>query len=331
MTQTASPGATGSVLSATLYMIGAQVIFAVVNFTYDILTNPWNPMLADDKMTSSSAVFWQYLIATIFAIPLIFRIGLNKLRTRHPVLHEVRALVSALGAQVFVFGFASGVPVWQMVGLLMTGPFFVIAGSVLFLGERLSPARIGASIVAFAGALIVVGVGSESFTWASLLPVLAAALWSTTTVISKYLSREESAESLTLYLLVLISLNHALIATALGALVLILPAGTLPQSLSTGLDLGFPVSAATWVILGLGLVTAVTQYLLWTAYKMADATYLQPFDDLKLPLNLLLGWLVLSQVPDIRFWPGAVLIVGASVFIAMRENRRKTTPSAVTA
>ena len=116
-------------------MVCAQVVFAVVNFSYDVLTNPWNPLLAGGKMTSSSAVFWQYLIATVFAIPLILRIGLDKLKTRHPVLHEVRALVSALGAQVFVFGFASGVPVWQMVGLLMTGPFFVIGGSVLFLAK----------------------------------------------------------------------------------------------------------------------------------------------------------------------------------------------------
>ena len=148
----------------------------MVNFLYDVLTNPWNPMLGDAHITSASAVFWQYLIATIFAVPLILRIGLSKLKTRHPVLHEVRALVSALGAQVFAFGFASGVPVWQMVGLLMTGPFFVIAGSALFLGERLTMTRIGTSSVAFLGAILIVGIGSGGFTWASLLPVVAAAL-----------------------------------------------------------------------------------------------------------------------------------------------------------
>jgi len=320
MTRTASTTPNNALLTGTLYMLGAQVIFAGVNFAYDVLTNPWNPMLEGDKMTSSSAVFWQYLIATIFAILLILRIGLDKLKTRHPVLHEIRALVSAIGAQVFVFGFASGVPVWQMIGLLMTGPFFVIAGSVLFLGERLSLVRIGASTAAFIGAMFVVGVGTESFTWASLLPVLAAAMWSTTTVISKYLSREETPESLTLYLLLLISVNHALIGIVLGILAVALPAGILPAGLSTGVDFSFPVSAATGWIVSLGLVTAAAQYLLWNAYKQADATYLQPFDDLKLPLNLMVGWVMLSQVPGIWFWPGAALIVGASVFIAMYER-----------
>ena len=310
--------AAGATVTATAYMVAAQVIFALVNFVYDVVTNPWNPMLADAKMTSSSAVFWQYLIATLFAVPLIMRIGFDKLKTRHPVLHEVRALVSALGAQVFAFGFASGVPVWQMIGLLMTGPFFVIAGSVLFLGERLTTTRIAMSLVAFAGAFMIIGFGGDGFTWASLLPVAAAALWSATTVISKYLTREESPESLTLYLLLLISLNHAAIGLALGLITFTLP-GLLPQTLTVGFDFGFPMNAAAMWIIGLGLITAAAQYLMWSAYNLADATYLQPFDDLKLPLNTLIGWLALSQVPGIWFWPGAALIVGASIYIARRE------------
>jgi len=323
MSQISSPSTQNIALVATLLMVGAQVVFAVVNFSYDVITNPWNPLLAEAKMSSSAAVFWQYLIATIFAVPLMLRIGFDKLRTRHPMLHEVRALLSALGAQVFVFGFASGVPVWQMVGLLMTGPFFVIAGSVLFLGERLTAIRIGASIVAFFGAFLIIGVGTESFTWATLLPIMAAALWSATTLITKYLSREEEPEALTLSLLLLISLNHAAIGIVLGILVAVLPAGALPASLSSGFDFGFPAGDAVWWMLLLGFVTAAAQYLMWAAYKRADATYLQPFDDLKLPLNTLLAWVVLSQVPSLWFWPGALLIVAASSFIYWNEARQR--------
>jgi drug/metabolite transporter (DMT)-like permease len=323
MSQNTSPSTHNAAVVATVFIIAAQVIFAGVNFTYDVLTNPWNPLLADAKMTSPSAVFWQYLIATLFAVPLVLRIGLDKLRTRHPLLHEVRALLSALGAQVFVFGFASGVPVWQMVGLLMTGPFFVILGSVLFLGERLTLTRLGASIVAFIGAMLIIGVGTESFSWATILPILAAALWSTTTVITKYLSRDEEPETLTLYLVLLITLNHALIGIALALLVFVLPAGALPASLSSGFDFAFPAGGAAWVIVLLGLITAASQYFMWSAYKRADATYLQPFDDLKLPLNTLLGWIVLSQVPSIWFWPGALLIVLASSFIFWSEAEKR--------
>ncbi|HHG90954.1 MAG TPA: DMT family transporter [Devosia sp.] len=329
MNQAASTSLKNSAITASIFMVCAQAIFAVVNFTYDVLTNPWNPLLEGEKLTSSSAVFWQYLIAALFALPLVFRIGLDKLKTRHPLLHELRALASALGAQVFVFGFASGVPVWQMVGLLLTGPFFVLAGSALFLGERMSPTRISMSVIAFCGAFLIVGFGSDSFTAASLLPVLAAALWSTTTLISKYLSHEETAETLTLSLVLLISLNHAIIGIVLGILVVFLPPESLPATLSGGFDFSFPAGNAAWWIIFLGFVTAVSQYLLWSAYKRADAAYLQPFDDLKLPLNVLVGWVVLSQVPSLWFWPGAALVICASLYIAFAENRSRKTPRIV--
>lgn len=311
-----SSTANAPVLGA-IFMLGAGITFAITNILTPIIT--WQL-----GVPSTSVVFWQYVIATIIALPLIFRIGLAKLKTTHPVAHEVRALLSALGVQFFAFGFASGVPVWQMVALSMTGPFFIIAGATLFLGEKLTPQRLIASLLGFAGALLVSELGSEQFTMLSLLPILAAACWGTVSVITKYISRDEAPESLTLYMLVLITPNHLLIGLLLGIAVAVLPAGALPASLATGFDFALPGGDALWLILLLGAVTAGAQYFMSLAYKVADATYLQPFDDLKLPLNTLLGWLVLSQVPHIWFWPGSVLILGASSFILWSETKRRT-------
>lgn len=298
-----------------LFMLGAGITFAISNILTPIIT--WQM-----GVPSTAVVFWQYVIATIIALPLIFRIGLGALKTRHPGWHEARAFLSALGVQFFAFGFASGVPVWQMVALSMTGPFFIITGATLFLGEKLTLRRLGATTVGFFGALMVTQLGSEQFTLASLLPILAAACWGTVSVITKYLSRDEPPESLTLYMLVLITPNHFLISLLLGIAVAVLPAGVLPASLATGFDFVLPGGDALWLIVLLGVVTAGAQYFFSLAYKAADATYLQPFDDLKLPLNTLLGWIVLSQVPAIWFWPGAVLILGASTFILWSESEK---------
>src|SRR6185312_13773559 len=215
---------------------------------------------------STGLVFWQYVIATIFALPLILRIGLGKLRTRHPVLHEIRAFVSAAGVQVFAFGFASGVPVWQMVALSMTAPFFIIFGSILFLGEKVTRQRVLATLVGFAGALLVAGVGTGGFSWFSVLPVIATALWATANLLTKHLAKEgESAESLTLYMLVLITPNHLLIGLLLGVAVSLFP-GALPASLANGFDFGLPGGTAFWLIVLLGLITAGSQYLNSLAY-----------------------------------------------------------------
>ncbi|ODT74844.1 MAG: hypothetical protein ABS76_35965 [Pelagibacterium sp. SCN 64-44] len=299
-----------------LFMLGAGITFAVTNLLTPTITYGMG-------VPSTAVVFWQYVIATFFALPLIFRIGLGALRTRHPLWHEARAFLSALGVQFFAFGFASGVPVWQMVALSMTGPFFILAGATLFLGERPGAQRVGATIVGFAGALMVAQLGTEQFTLASLLPVLAAACWGTVSVITKYLSRDEAPESLTLYMLVLITPNHFLIGLVLGIAVAVLPAGVLPASLATGFDFVLPGGDALWLILLLGAITAAAQYFISLAYKAADATYLQPFDDLKLPLNTLLGWVVLAQVPAIWFWPGALLILLASSYILWTETDRQ--------
>lgn len=303
------------VLGAAM-MIGAGLTFAVANVLTPIITYQMG-------FPSTSTVFWQYVLATLFALPLIFRIGMSNLRTRHPFWHEARALLSAVGVQLFALGFAVGVPVWQMVGLSMTGPFFVLLGATLFLGETLTPQRLGATIIGFIGAIMVSGLGTEEFTWAAAYPLLAAMSWGSVTVITKYLSRQETAESLTLYMLVLITPNHLLIGLAVSVAHVLLPEGLLPAGLAGGRDFALPGRPVLDLILLLGLVTAAAQYFLSFAYKVADATYLQPFDDLKLPFNTFLGWIVLSQVPAAWFWPGALLILAASSFILTFESTRQ--------
>lgn len=309
-------------LMTTALMVGAQIVYAFVNFSYDVVSNPWNPMLADGKMSSSSVVFWQYSLAALFTLPLMMRAGFKHLKTEHFWLHELRAFTSACGVQVFVFGFVLGVPVWQMVGFLMTGPFWVILGSVFILGERLTPARIGATLMAFIGALFIIGIGEDGVSKAAILPVIAAILWSITTIISKYLAREETPEALTLWLMVLIVANHLVIGIGLVVLARIFPE-LVPHSLASRADLMWPHGQTGLWLIGLGLLTALSQYLLWSAYSRADASYLQPFDDLKLPMNTLLSWVLLSQVPSPMFWVGAALILSGSVLVYSSEKSHR--------
>jgi len=314
MNQISSPTANGAAIGA-FFMLASSLAFAGTNTLQSVL--PWQ-----FGMSSTGMAFWQYVIASVLALPMILRIGLGNLRTRHPLTHEIRAFVSALGVHVFVYGFAAGVPIWQMVTLLATGPLFIILGSVLFLGEKVSPARIGAALVGFAGAIVVSGVGVEGLSWQTLVPILAAALWATTDVLTKYLSRAESPETLTLSLLVLVTPNHLLILLAVNALGWLTP-DLLPAGLATGFPFALPGDTGLVLLVLLGALTAAAQYLLAFAYRQADAAYLQPFGDLKVPLSGLVGWIALGQVPSAWFWPGAALIVLASSFIFWVENRER--------
>jgi S-adenosylmethionine uptake transporter len=320
MSQLSSTSRNGLVWGPILMLL-ASLALAGSNIPQSLLPTP--QQYGGFGMASTGMAFWQYLIATIIALPLILRIGVRNLRTRHPLAHEIRAFVSALGVHVFVYGFAAGVPIWQMVTLLSTGPLFIILGSTLFLRERATLTRIVAALVAFAGAIIVSGVGTDGFSATALIPVAASALWATTDVLTKYLSREEPPETLTLSLLVLITPNHLLILLV-ATLAAWLAPGLLPAGIATGFPFQLPAGAGLWALLLLGVLTAAAQYLLAAAYRAADATYLQPFGDLKVPLSALLGWVILGQVPSPWFWLGAALIVGASVLIfAVEAGRRR--------
>lgn len=317
MSQISSASANAATLGA-IFMVTASVAFAGTNVLQSVLPTPLE--YGGYGMNSTGMAFWQYVIAGLLSLPLILRIGIDKLRTSRPMAHEVRAFVSALGVHVFVYGFASGVPIWQMVTLLATGPLFIILGTTLFLGERASAARIGAALVGFVGAIIVSGVGAEGLSWLTLIPIAAAALWATTDVLTKYLSlKGERPETLTISLLVLMTPNHLLILIAVTAFGWLAPS-LLPAGLTTGFPLALPTGDALWLLALLGALTGLAQYLLAFGYKVADATYLQPFGDLKVPLSGLLGWILLGQVPSFWFWPGAALIVGASLFIYWVES-----------
>jgi drug/metabolite transporter (DMT)-like permease len=309
-----NPAATGAA-----FMLVAAVAFAGTNVLQSVLPTPVE--YGGHGMASTGMAFWQYLIAGVLSLPLILRIGLDKLKTSHPLAHEIRAFVSALGVHVFVYGFASGVPIWQMVTLLATGPLFIILGSTLFLGERASTARLAAALVGFAGAIIISGVGTEGLGWSTLVPIAAAALWATTDVLTKYLAMKgESPETLTVSLLVLMTPNHLLILIAVTSFGWLAPS-LLPAGVATGFPFALPSGDGLWLLALLGVLTGAAQYLLAYAYKVVDATYLQPFGDSKVPLSGLLGWVLLGQVPSVWFWPGAALIVAASVFIYWVESR----------
>lgn len=276
-----------------MFMVVAGVAFAAVNVATQWVTQV-------NGVQSTTVAFYQYLFALVFALPWIWREGRKALATNHLGLHVLRVLLAAGGVQAFVSSLAT-LEIWLVIALTMTSPFFVIAGAGLILKEQVTISRLLATIVGFIGAMIILQPWSASFSLFALLPILAAACWAGTSLITKFLTDDEKPETITVYLLLLLT-----------------PINFVVFGLS-----GFSAPAAADLILliGLGVLTAVSQYFLTRAYASADAAYLQPFDDLKLPLNVLASWLVFSYAPSMSFWPGAILIVGASLYIATRENK----------
>jgi drug/metabolite transporter (DMT)-like permease len=290
ITQTSSRAFAGP-----LFMVLAGISFAVINAITFVIT-------AQLGFKAQSDTFWQYAIALLFSLPFLWKFGGTGLRTNQPLVHAARVILSALGLQAFVMAISKGVPVWQVVALTMTAPFFVLIGARIFLRETVTINRWVASFVGFAGALIVTNPWSEQFTWAWLLPVVAAILWGGASLLTKYLSRTESPESLTVWLLMLLT----------------------PINFVLSLGAGFEVPAGTvlWLLVLGGFLVFVAQYLLSKSYASADANFVQPFDDLKLISNVLIYGIFFGYWPAGVIWLGLAMIMVASIFLLMQENNQ---------
>ncbi|MCP4315528.1 MAG: DMT family transporter [Hyphomicrobiales bacterium] len=282
-------------LEAAFYMVAAGTAFALVNIAMQAVTMRYG-------VASTSAAFWQYFVAMLCGVPWIVRTGFGVLKTENPGAHIVRVIFAAIGVQFWVAGLAT-VPIWQAIALIMTSPFFVTLGAGLLLGEKVGPSRWMATLAGFAGGMIILAPWSDSFTAVALLPVAAAVSWAATSLMTKRLTEDESSKTVTLYMLLLLTPINAGLAASSG---------------------GFAVSAsmAFGLIAAAGLLTMVAQFLIVRAYATADAAYVQPFDHIKLPLNVLAGWIVFGFVPGGNMWLGSALIVSASIYIAHRESRQ---------
>ena len=259
-------------------------------------------MLASNSaLPSTQVAFHQYLIALICLLPWLVRHGLRQsLMTNQFRLHLLRVLLAVIGIQLWLWALAYPVPIWQGIALLMTSPLFATLGSALLLKEQVSRARILATLAGFAGAMLILAPWTDEFNWASLLPVAAALFWAGYSLMVRYQAANESSHTIVVYLLIFSTPFNVMLA---------LPEWQWP-------------SESQWLLVAAsGVLTALAQMSIARAYSVAEASFVQPFDFAKLPMNVLAGWLVFGWAPPGRLWLGAAIIIGAITLLTHLEQR----------
>lgn len=286
-TKTLSPTFVGASL-----MVLAGSLFAVVNASVQ-------QAVMIEGLPPTRVAFWQYAIAFSLALPWVAFRARASFSTMILPLHLLRVALAAIGVQLWISGLAF-VPIWQAIALVMLSPFFVTFGAGWLLGERVSGRRWAATATGFAGGMIILAPWSEAFTYQAVLPVGAAAFWAAASLLTKRMTETESAETLTLYLLLLLTPVNA--------------------ALAFGDGFALDVESTGPLIVAVGLLTALAQYAVVSSYRIADASYLQPFDHLKLPMNVVLGAVLFGFFPPGIMWLGSSLIVAASLYLVWIEK-----------
>ena len=184
--------------------------------------------------------------------------------------------------------------------LNQTTPIFVALIAPFVLGERVDRWRWLAIGVGMAGILVILRPGFAEVGWGAAIGLTAAILFAGTAVTNKLLTRTEPASRVvfgTNALVAVIGLGPFL---ATGAL----PAG--PDIFLVALFCGFG---------------SLAQYGMARAMELADATFMGPFDFVRVPMAALAGWWFFAQVPSPWTWVGTAVIF-AGVLLLTRSRSR---------
>lgn len=249
--------------------------------------------------------------------------GWHLLRTSTPWAHLLRGLMVVL-ANMTYYAAVAVMPLAQATALFFVAPLFITLLSIPLLGEKVGPLRIGAVIVGFLGVLVMQQPWNEDLTvsrYVLALPVVSALFYAVMQVLTRKLGISTRASVLAVYL------QGVFLAVALGFW-LVAGDGRYAGSFDSE-SMHFllrawvmPTSQDALVMLGLGLLSGLVGYALSAAYRLAEAAVIAPFEYIGLPMAILWGWLIFGEWPGLSMWAGCALIVGAGLFVFLRERRR---------
>ena len=241
------------------------------------------------------------------------RIGLHSIRLRQWRLGLARGLMVAV-AQLALYGAYRHLELATVAVIAYSGPLFITMLAIPWLGERVGVWRWSAVLGGFAGVVLVIGPGTEVFTWFSILPAVAAFFYSNAMVLIRKFDASASHAAINLY-----SQMGALAGSSILLLTtaeIVLPGGAAAEVFA---DLGFALL--------LGGFGGFGVYLLTLAFRRTPVSLLAPFEYFGVLSALAIGWIVFGEWPVQRIFPGVLFIVGAGLVIILRERRVSRRPA----
>ncbi|MEO0938241.1 MAG: DMT family transporter [Pseudomonadota bacterium] len=192
-----------------------------------------------------------------------------------------------------------------------TLPLFIVIFAALFAGEPVGPVQAAGVCLGFVGVCLVLRPGGAAFTWAALLPILAAVLYAAAMILTRTKCRGEHPATLAL------ALNATFIL--FGALGLL--AGLIfgPQNSGFLANDWSTLSTADWrnmaILAALILVASVGTAV---AYQAAPASIIGTFDFAYIGFALVWGALFFDERLDGLGLAGVALIVAAGIMAVRR-------------
>ena len=270
-----------------------------------------------DRYPAHQIVF----VRAVIALPLMFMIvhyesGLGTLATRHPVMHALRSFIG-FGAFFFYYLALPTMPLTAVVAIWFTAPLFITALAVPILGERVGWRRWAGILFGFAGAMVIIQPGADTFQLTAILPIIAAFCYSISALLGRKMGITESGSVMAFYMMI----TFFYCGGAIGVLVANFEPTTTADSTLKFLLLPWhmPTGYELLMMFVIGVISALGFWLLATAYRIGNAPTVAPFEYTSMLWATILSYLLWNEVPKATTLVGALMIIASGVYVLKRE------------
>lgn len=253
--------------------------------------------VAEPTIPPLEIVFFRNCVSLALILPWMFRHGHLPVRTTRLKLHALRAVIG-LSAMAGWFTAISIMPIAPAVALNFTVPLFAMIVAILLLGERPDLHRWGATIVGFAGVIVILQPGAIEIGLGPLLALSSALGFALSMIFIRMLSRTDSPSTIVFY--------QVLFMTPLS----------LGPALAVWQTPGW--SEFIWLVV-LGTLATTAHLSMARSLSVAEASAVASLDFVRLPVVAAIGYFVFAEIPIATTWIGGAIIIASSVYISRRE------------
>ena len=276
-----------------LFMLGATVMFA-----FSSALSKWQVA----EYSFVEVLFFRAIASLAVCAGLILpRTGLAVLRTNRLGDHFGRSVTQATAQSLIILAFGL-MPLAGAVAINFSSPLFATLFAALWLKEKVGLARAGALVTGFLGVMLVAAPGADSFQLGALFALANAVLFGSVTAAVRGMTTTESAETLTMYQMIFLTLFFAL---------------ALPFFFA------WPTQADAVAMIGNGVINAIGQYWWTRALSLAPPSVVGPFYYFMLVWSAALGFAFWGDVPTLALVAGSVVVVGSGLFLLWHETAKK--------
>ncbi len=255
--------------------------------------------LLSTEIESVQTAFFRAFFSVLLLAPMIATGRVRPWKSERIQGHFWR---TAMGTTSMVLGFyaVSMLPLADATALAFSQPLFSVVLAALVLREKVRWRRWSATIVGFIGVLVMVRPGSGSLQPGAAVALLNALASATSILLVRRLSDSEKP--------LMILTQFALFSTLLLA----------------GPAIWFWKWPSAWgwtLAIGVSISATIGQYFWVQAFAVGEMSAVAPFDYLRLPFAVFVGWMIWSEMPVVWTYVGAAIVIASALYIAYRESQ----------